>query len=508
MKIFKWLFVLAVLPLCVACFEDETTNGTRPLSTITIEQGIDSVYNIYKFDELVIEPVVSQANKQKPLNYTWEIDLEAYSHDEVFRYVGKELGKFNCRLIVENEDGKSFFPFTLYVNSAYEYGITVLSCDNEGKSMLSFMQDTMQEGDVPSFAAGDCFTLNNPDIQFAAGAADIVQSSGSLIIACQGGGERSDLPTIYYLNEKTMEVENMFTVPEYDDFKPTKLGIPQVGSSGTTYPILCENGKVYDFSTTELAVAKPRRLKYTYEQNCIVAHGTGSYDILLWDNENKGMSLIYNGYGPYYCSDTIHLMLDHPSFASKNHFANRDLVTMVKVNMTTEQKSTAGGHNKFLAITKLAGTPGVGARSEVLYTDFWGYDFVNNQPTFYTANTKTGTLMNSPLTTTTPCVANETYYTLLFATGNRVRKWNYASNTTGFNDLLNAPNLLVVGSPEAVITSFEISDDHKKTYVAFYEPSKPGLNGSVWVFNTDTGEVLEKHENFCYRPVKIFYKKR
>ena len=70
------------------------------------------------------------------------------------------------------------------------------------------------------------------------------------------------------------------------------------------------------------------------------------------------------------------------------------------------------------------------------------------------------------------------------------------------------PTCLLSVAPEAVITSFEISDDHKKTYVAFYEPSKTGLNGSVWVFNTDTGEVLEKHENFCYRPVKIFYKKR
>ena len=508
MKIFKWLFVLAVLPLCVACFKDETTNGTRPLSTITIEQGIDSVYNIKKFDELVIEPVISQANEQKPLSYTWEVNQKAYSHDEVFHYVGNELGKFDCRLIVENEDGKTFFPFTLYVNSDYEFGLTVLSRDNDGKSMLSFMQDPINPGDVVTFTTENCFEYNNPDIPFAAGAADIVQSSGSLIIVCQGGGERNDQPTIYYLNEKTMEVENMLTTPEYSDFKPTKLGIPKTGSSGTTYPILCENGKVYDFSTTEIAVTKPRRLKYTYEQNCIVSYGTGSYDILLWDKDNKGMSLIYNGYGPYYCSDTIHLELSHPKFTSKNHFANRQLITMVKINMTTEQKNTVGGHGKFLAITKIAGTAGSGARSEVLYSDFWGYDFVNNKPTFYTSHTKSGTLNNSPLTPTTPCIAYETPPALFFATGNRVRKWIYASTTTGFNDLVNAPDLLVVGSPEAVITAFEMSENHEKTYVAFYEPSKPGYNGSVWVFKTDTGEILEKYDNFCYKPVKIFYKTR
>ena len=115
---------------------------------------------------------------------------------------------------------------------------------------------------------------------------------------------------------------------------------------------------------------------------------------------------------------------------------------------------------------------------------------------------------NSPLTATTPCIANETYYSLLFAKGNKVHRWYYASNTTGFDDLIKAPELLSVGSPMAKITGFEISADHKKTYVAFYEPAKSGLNGSVWVFDTDSGEVLEKYDNVCYQPVKMFYKTR
>ena len=62
--------------------------------------------------------------------------------------------------------------------------------------------------------------------------------------------------------------------------------------------------------------------------------------------------------------------------------------------------------------------------------------------------------------------------------------------------------LLNVGSDDAVITSFEISADHKNTYVAFYEPNQEGLNGSVWMFDTDNGTVLEKYDNVCYQPVK------
>lgn len=508
MKQNKWLLLLISLPLLVACFEDKTTFADKPLSNITIEKGIESVYNIKKFDKLVIEPVVSQSIESKELTYIWEVNLKEHSRGPVFEYDGNELGKFNCRLIVENEDGRSFFPFVVYVNSDYEYGITVLSKDKAGNSMLSFMQEPMTPTAVPQFTDYDCFTRNNPEENFAAGAVDIVQSGGRLIIACQGGGSRNDAPTIYYLNEKTMEIENMFSVSEYADFKPTILGVPTVSPVASLFPILCENGKVYEFAVVEGVVSKPRKLKYTYAQSCLTNVNDGYYDIILFDKDNKGMSLIYNGYGPYYCSDTIHLMLDNPNFTTKNHFANRELIAMAKVNMTNEQKSAVGGHNKFLAITKLAGTPGVGVRSEVLYTDFWGYDYANNQPTFYTSHTKVGQMMNSPLTATTPCIANETYYSLLFAKGNKVHRWFYASNTIGFDDLINAPVLLSVGSPMAKITGFEISADHKKTYVAFYEPAKSGLNGSVWVFDTDSGEVLEKHDNVCYQPVKMFYKTR
>ena len=508
MKQNKWLFLLISLPLLVACFEDKTTLADKPLSHITIETGIESVYNIKKFDKLVIEPVVSQSIANKELTYIWEVNLKEHSRGPVFEYDGNELGKFNCRLIVENEDGKSFFPFVVYVNSDYEYGITILSRDAQGNSMISFMQEPMTADAVAQFTDYDCFARNNPEDDFAAGAVDIVQSGGRLIIACQGGGSRNDAPTIYYLNEKTMEIENMFTVTEYADFKPTVLGVPAVSPVASLFPILCENGKVYEFAVVEGVVSKPRKLKYTYAQSCLTNVNDNYYDILLFDNDNKGMSLIYNGYGPYYCSDTIHLMLDNPNFTTKNHFTQRELLSMVKINMTKEQKSEAGGHNKFLALTQIAGTEGSSVRSEVLYTDFWGYDFVNNQPTFITEYTKSGKMYPSPLTPTTPCIANETYYSLLYSKGNKIYRWYYANED--LDALKNAKVLCSVGNERnmPVITGFEISADHKKTYVAFYERRVQGKNGSVWVIDTDSGEVLEKYDNVCYQPVKMFYKTR
>ena len=53
-----------------------------------------------------------------------------------------------------------------------------------------------------------------------------------------------------------------------------------------------------------------------------------------------------------------------------------------------------------------------------------------------------------------------------------------------------------------------MSLDHKITYVSFYDPQQDGQNGSVWAFDTDTGEVLERYDNICYRPVKMLLKSR
>ena len=85
-----------------------------------------------------------------------------------------------------------------------------------------------------------------------------------------------------------------------------------------------------------------------------------------------------------------------------------------------------------------------------------------------------------------------------------MRRWNYTTSQL----LTAAEELLAVGSDDAIITGFEISDDHLQTYVSFYEPLQDGLNGSVWVFDTDKGTVLKRYDNVCYRPVKMFYKRK
>jgi Neuraminidase (sialidase) len=83
-------------------------------------------------------------------------------------------------------------------------------------------------------------------------------------------------------------------------------------------------------------------------------------------------------------------------------------------------------------------------------------------------------------------------------------KWYYLNN----DYLDKAVEITKVGSDDAIITSFDISDDHMMTYVSFYEPNQEGKNGSVWVIDTNSGKVLEQYDNVCYQPVKVMYKKK
>lgn len=496
----SWVLLAFSSLAFVSCFEDETTEATRALSELTIVDGtIEDVYNIEKNDTLIVSPEIIQSNVQKAVTYTWEIDQEEYSHDSAFYYIGNALGTYQCRLIVENEDGKTFYPFTLYVNSPYEEGITIISEDTDGKSRLSFMLASTE--DSVGFIDGDCFSINNQDIAFASHPADMVCSDGSLIIACKGKGEGDDVATIYYLNEKTFVVENMLTVEEYSDFKPTKLGIPSIGFSGVSYPVLCENGNVYEFSTTEGALTLPVKLTSNYAQSCVVYDkGTGYYySLIFWDKEVGGLTLLYNGYGPYYCSSTTYLCTKDQCTSSTNYFNGKSFVTMARVNQTTSQAST--DTPLVLVITKV----GVLYQKTLLNVNFWTYDSESGTNKL---NDNGGSKMcgtgTVDLDDTTPCIANQTYYSFLFANGNKVMRWNYTSSQL----LNNADVLQTVGSDDAIITGFELSQDQTRTYVAFYEPNQSGLNGSVWVIDTDKGTILKKYDNICYKPTKIMYKKK
>lgn len=501
---------MSMLLTLASCFSDDTTLGDRPLADIYIDStSMKTVYNVNKNSTLTITPEVRQSNTPKELKYTWEINMEVFSHDKELQFPAKYLGSYPARLIVENEDGKAFYAFTINVNTIYEEGLTVLSQDADGKSMLSFMLTPTEAGAQRHFYEGDCFSANNEDTPFASNAIDMVQSSGSLILVCQGNSKwqqnhaadskYTDVPTLYYLNEKTFVAENILTVSEYADFCPTHIVLPSEGASGVAYPILCKNGNVYEFSSTEGAVARPTKLPYTYAQTCMVHDdGTGmSFELIFWDKTVKGLCEVYSGYGPYYCGEEYHLSREACT-GEKNFFNNQDIVKIIPISRTKEQKND---NSQMIVLTKNA----FATRRVIMSTTFWSHDYtlgVNYLD--YTANANVGVGTNI-IKEDTPCAANLTYRSLLFGDGNKVRRWYYSSTAI---DLHTSPTLQTFGSSTAIVTDIVTSADHKTTYVAFYEPKQSGLNGSIYVIDTDSGEILERHDNVCYKPVKMIYKKK
>ena len=509
MKINKYFLLTIATFVLVSCFEDESTDATNPIAEITIdESSMQKVYNIDQNDSLIIKPIVTQSEeKQLPLSYAWELNQEIVSVEKDFRYKGNILGTYNGRLIVSNEDGKAFYTFTLNVNSPYEYGILVLSKDAEERPHIAFMQEPMTEGEERKFYDENCLEKNNEEQFFASNPSDIIQTTGTLIFACQGkDGDAEDGAAIYFLNEKTFVIENIVESKEYPTFKPSRLLTPQGSYDGSAYPVLSADGKMYSLPTYNAVLQPSHKLTSTYAQAGFAVGDAVYNDIIVWDKEVNGLVCLYNSYGPYYCGNKYLLQRDSLStddYYTKNFSKLKGLRTLVYINKTKEQLSKS--RQELLAIVDGANMK----QKVVLSTFFWRqvegkigeYEVLDHGKGFQKAASKSYSKINDK----TPCIANATYETMLFAIGNKVMKWYYFKD----NSLLeNAEELLTVGTDNAIITSFTISEDHKKTYVAFYEPTQEGKNGSIWVFDTNSGEVLEKYNNVCYQPVKVIYKKK
>ena len=506
MKTYKYiLFALATLTLA-SCFKDESTDATNPIAEITIdESNLQKVYNINKNDSLIISPVVTQSNKELPLYYAWELDQVIVSTEKEFRYRGDILGTYNGRLIVSNDDGKAFYTFTLNVNSPYEYGIMVLSKDTDGRPHIAFMQEPLEEGGEKKFYDENCLEKNNTDQFFASNPSDIIQTTGTLIVACQGNDNDSeDGAAIYFLNEKTFVMENLVESNEYKDFKPTRLLTPQGSYEGSAYPVLSADGKMYSLPTYNAVLQPSHKLTSTYAQAGFAIGGDRYNDIVVWDNEVNDFVCLYNSYGPYYCGAQYLLTRDSlmtDEYYKKNFSKLKGLNSLTPIRRTAEQEKNS--RLQFVAIVKGA----LATQKVIMGSFFWeavtgsyGKYNVYDNGGFTKAAAKNYSVINE----NTPCIANATYETMLFADGNKVMKWYYLNDAY----LEKAVELLQVGSDEAIITSFDISADHKQTYVSFYEPNQEGKNGSVWVFDTNSGEVLEQYDNVCYQPVKVLYKKK
>ena len=493
------LFLLLAAIMLLSCYDDKTTNADKPISLIAIdENSVQAEYNIAKNDVLVITPTVSQTIGNKQMRLTWEVGDDVYTGNTL-RFKATELGTLRCRLIAENEDGRAFLPFVINVNTPYEEGITLLSVRPDGGTELSFMLHNV-DGTADNFYDYECYTANNPDEEeLVPGGADLAQCAGRLLITCSGDASHGG--AIYYINEKTFVLENVVKAPEYPNFHPTLTGVPRDVVSGPSFPILCQDGTVYYFSPLEGALSPSAKYPHKYAQSMIVTGRSGGYfDVYMWDQTIGDVCAILNAYGPYYLSNDFHCRLEEKDgggyqLSGDNYFANDTFEGMV---MARSYK--ADDESQLIVFTRPRGSR---LNRTIFHYGWWvnGTDLSDNGGKRTVALTPA-----SRFTPQTPMVATMRYGTLLYAAGNNIVRWAYTTNQ--YVEQAAAKPIATVGTSKAVVTAMTLSKDHSQTYVAFYEPDQDGKNGHVWCIATETGEVLARYDNVCYRPTCMIYKNK
>ena len=478
MKTLKYLFFILCLPLFAGCFEDETTVDTVRISEISIDTlKMQKVYNIDQNEELLIptEGLVSQSERQLPLTYEWEVNYKFYSDSSALRFTGNELGAFPARLKISNEHGSSFYEFTLNINSAYEKGIAILSDNSEGEPLLSIMRELsdreIAEGKKRFFTT-NCLAVNNPGVEFPRQPTDFRQRDKQLFISFK------DKPSVYALNSKMLNVENIITDGN-PDFIPERLLV--VDGTGAASPVISESRKIYKMATLEgLIVNYGRQMASTYDKNVVLAKGLGYQDaIIFWDMEKETIVDFYNYYYEYSAADQGLDFRGHSPIA----LYERD-------------------GNYFTMITC---KDGVFMKTSIAYTwTIWNSDYT--QQSFGLSDNQVVINGTPALTSESPYVSNTTYQCLFYASGNKIYRWYY-NTATSFPP---EPWRTLDDLEGAEITSLAVSPDNQQLYVGVYQPQASGLNGSFYLLNCNTGknEGDSPYLNVAYKPLKVVYKPR
>ena len=105
------------------------------------------------------------------------------------------------------------------------------------------------------------------------------------------------------------------------------------------------------------------------------------------------------------------------------------------------------------------------------------------------------------------------YYTCAFVSHkNEVYKWFYTQLDLDAMPFIKLPE----GEEIRCLNHYQKSRNdsnyqdysvQKEIYIASYNPNREGeFKGSLWVYNADTGKLINKYEGISYEPVDMFYK--
>lgn len=464
----KYLYIWLIGLLPIGCFDDDTTVDTVRISEVAIDtNSLQKEYNRDKNQTLVIDitPYITQKEKDLPLTFQWDMDYKFYSDSSVLCVDCQELGTFPMRVKVSNKHGSAFYEFKLHINSPYEEGFAVLSESNDGTGMLSFMRQ-MADGTLGNFETR-CLATNNPGVTFPKSPTDMTKRFSQLFISYK------DDPSIYVVNAKTLELENVVTATEYSDFVPVALMMPD--NAARTAIALSENGKVYNLASMEGLILSHTALRSTYSS---VQYGYfGGYNPLyyLWDTDQHTICY-YNGY-------TVDNCTRFGAIWNENH----EVVAIFE-----NEKGLS-----FTVLTRMNG--------EIWKTSLGNYIYLQDPDTYQYVGIDyrdvQRVISNPVLKKEDPKVASPSYQCLFYAQGNKIYRWYYSSSSFPTESWASIDDLQGME-----ITAMGISPDESSVYVGAYRSTESGENGYIYVYDTRTGRLINSYKNVAYKPIKIMYK--
>lgn len=489
-NILHTILYFALLFCYQACIEDDSTLPTKEISEITIETVSDTINLDYGY-ELVYDPEVSQTMEDMELSYEWSYNgyvktsiggltrdsLKFLSNEPVLRHTFKKLGEFDLRLKVSNAHGSTFKYFKLFIKSAFDEGIFVLSADENRKGRVSFMRPLSQEeikAGKEEFFYTDAFASVNPDYPLndptdvEKSGADIFILSGSDNLIYRIDGWTFDLYNVIDLNEVAPNTRPLAILSR--DRSITDLVI--VPEKGAFTYVNYKSDIPYN-SGTDFFGGNTRVNKVYYKIPPFTSTSRlYSYHYLI----NYEESVLYYTYNhlSYYCSSRT-----FPNEEIINVVMNKDKVTCVVSRSKSNPKE----------INILRGY----ASNKGMLASEWMYSYEAD---------------NITLQQTSMMQSNDTYNNIFYSSGNKLYRWVNSNN----EPVLPTQPILTLDA-QCEISCFAFSTDNRSIYLGVYDPSLPDLKGSIYIYDADALDPathqlkLEKaYKGVADKPIKIFWK--
>lgn len=490
--------MLIMLYVMQACYDDNSSLADQPIIEVGINSGTRDSIDIYFNDTLKINPEL-EISRSTELTYQWSMGVfkadsttvyKEISTEKDLKYIVRELGHFHLRQLVTSEDGSTIRYYHVFVNSPFEEGFTILGRRPDGKGSLAFMKTLTKNEEAsgmrPKFVQ-NAFVFANEGKELYLDPVDCDKVDQSLYIL-HGEGQR-----LVQIDAKTFKVLMEYDFRYYDaNFIPTRL-MCYDGRFSREFYVPSKNGGVAQVQTVEQDIfpypdlPKEKGIIYTdandrpsYFSSCSKVY-IGSTpgkerNVVCFSGANADREIaMRNCYDYFENRYVMHIFQNEETDGNNVYVINKD-----------------GGQLKVTGIHRMMYNFNEGTAPWVLF------ERVLDRPEIITEATR--------------FLVNDYYTCVFFSHKNEVYKWFYTQ--------LNLPATPFITLPEGeeirCLNHYQRNrgdEDYqdysvqKEVYVASYNPNRAGeYKGSLYVYNADTGELVNKYEGISHEPVAMFYK--